>query len=226
EHAMFEAIHGSAPTIAGQNIANPSALIQGAILMLSHIGQNDIADKIQNAWLKTIEEGIHTIDIYDEDISTQKVGTKEFAQAVISNLGQLPTKMPVRNSPTNINLNLPKYNRKPRRNKELIGVDLFVHWDGMDPNDIGEQLRSIEIGDIKLDMITNRGIKVFPDGFKETFCTDHWRCRFKNVDGKSITKNDIIQLLNNAEDKNIDVIKTENLYFFDGKRAFSLGQGQ
>lgn len=226
EHAMFEAIHGSAPTIAGQNIANPSALIQGAILMLSHIGQNDIADKIQNAWLKTIEEGIHTVDIYDEDISTQKVGTKEFAQAVISNLGQLPTKMPVRNSPTNINLNLPKYNRKPRRNKELIGVDLFVHWDGMDPNDIGEQLRSIEIGDIKLDMITNRGIKVFPDGFKETFCTDHWRCRFKNVDGKSITKNDIIQLLNNAEDKNIDVIKTENLYFFDGKRAFSLGQGQ
>lgn len=226
EHAMFEAIHGSAPTIAGQNIANPSALIQGAILMLSHIGQNDIADKIQNAWLKTIEEGIHTVDIYDEDISTQKVGTKEFAQAVISNLGQLPTKMPVRNSPTNINLNLPKYHRKPRRNKELIGVDLFVHWDGMDPNDIGEQLRSIEIGDIKLDMITNRGIKVFPDGFKETFCTDHWRCRFKNVDGKSITKNDIVQLLNNAEDKNIDVIKTENLYFFDGKRAFSIGQGQ
>ena len=226
EHAMFEAIHGSAPTIAGQNIANPSALIQGAILMLSHIGQNDIADKIQNAWLKTIEEGIHTVDIYDEDISTQKVGTKEFAQAVISNLGQLPTKMPVRNSPTNINLNLPKYNRKPRRNKELIGVDLFVHWDGMDPNDIGEQLRNIEIGDIKLDMITNRGIKVFPDGFKETFCTDHWRCRFKHTEDREITKQEIIDLLNSADAKAIDVIKTENLYKFDGKRSYSLGQGQ
>ncbi len=226
EHAMFEAIHGSAPTIAGQNIANPSALIQGAILMLSHIGQNEVADKIQNAWLKTIEEGIHTVDIFDENISTKKVGTKEFGEAVIANLGQLPKKMPVRNSPTNINLNLPKYTRKPRLNKELVGVDLFVHWDGMDPNDIGGQLRNIEIGDIKLDMITNRGIKVFPDGFKETFCTDHWRCRFKNVNGDSITKNDIIQLLNNAEDKGIDVIKTENLYFFEGKRAFSLGQGQ
>lgn len=226
EHAMFEAIHGSAPTIAGQNIANPSALIQGAILMLSHIGQNDVADKIQNAWLKTIEEGIHTVDIYDEEISAKKVGTKEFGEAVIANLGQLPTKMPVRNSPTNINLNLPKYNRKPRRDKNLVGVDLFVHWDGMDPNDIGEQLRAIEIGDLKLDMITNRGIKVFPDGFKETFCTDHWRCRFKNTNGINITKADIIQLLNNAESKGIDVIKTENLYFFDGKRAFSLGQGQ
>ncbi len=226
EHAMFEAIHGSAPTIAGQNIANPSALIQGAILMLSHIGQNEVADKIQNAWLKTIEDGVHTVDIYDENVSTQKVGTKEFGQAVIERLGQLPKKMPVRKSPTNINLNLPKYNRKPRLNKELKGVDLFVHWDGFDPNDIGGQLRNIEIGDIKLDMITNRGIKVFPDGFKETFCTDHWRCRFKNVNGTNITKEDIIQLLNNAEAKGIDVIKTENLYHFDGKRSFSLGQGQ
>jgi len=226
EHAMFEAIHGSAPTIAGQNIANPSALIQGAILMLGHIGQNEVADKIQNAWLKTIEDGVHTVDIYDENVSTQKVGTKEFGQAVIERLGQLPNKMPVRKSPTNINLNLPKYNRKPRLNKELKGVDLFVHWDGFDPNDIGGQLRNIEIGDIKLDMITNRGIKVFPDGFKETFCTDHWRCRFKNVNGTNITKEDIIQLLNKAEEKNIDIIKTENLYHFDGKRSFSLGQGQ
>jgi len=226
EHAMFEAIHGSAPTIAGQNIANPSALIQGAILMLGHIGQNEVADKIQNAWLKTIEDGVHTVDIYDENVSTKKVGTKEFGQAVIERLGQLPNKMPVRKSPTNINLNLPKYNRKPRLNKELKGVDLFVHWDGFDPNDIGGQLRNIEIGDIKLDMITNRGIKVFPDGFKETFCTDHWRCRFKNVNGTNITKEDIIQLLNKAEEKNIDIIKTENLYHFDGKRSFSLGQGQ
>jgi len=226
EHAMFEAIHGSAPTIAGQNIANPSALIQGAILMLGHIGQNEVADKIQNAWLKTIEDGVHTVDIYDENVSTKKVGTKEFGHAVIERLGQLPNKMPVRKSPTNINLNLPKYNRKPRLNKELKGVDLFVHWDGFDPNDIGGQLRNIEIGDIKLDMITNRGIKVFPDGFKETFCTDHWRCRFKNVNGTNITKEDIIQLLNKAEGKNIDIIKTENLYHFDGKRSFSLGQGQ
>ncbi|MGB1040452.1 MAG: NADP-dependent isocitrate dehydrogenase [Flavobacteriales bacterium] len=226
EHAMFEAIHGSAPTIAGQNIANPSALIQGSILMLNHIGQNEIGDKIQNAWLKTIEEGIHTVDIYDEEISAKKVGTKEFAEAVISNLGELPSKMPVRKSPTNIKLELPKYERKTRKNKELIGVDLFVHWDGFDPNDIGSQLHNIESDTIKLDMITNRGIKVYPHGFKETFCTDHWRCRFKHTEDREITKQEIIDLLNNADAKAIDVIKTENLYKFDGKRSYSLGQGQ
>jgi len=88
ECAMFEAIHGSAPRRAGQNVANPSGLLQGAIMMLNHIGQNHLAEKIQNAWLKTIEDGIHTYDIYQEGISKKKVGTREFAQAVIENLGK------------------------------------------------------------------------------------------------------------------------------------------
>jgi Isocitrate/isopropylmalate dehydrogenase len=87
--SMFEAIHGSAPDIAGQNIANPSGLLQGAILMLNHLGQNDIAEKIENAWLKTLEDGIHTSDIYNPQYTKQKVGTQEFAQAVIERLGQL-----------------------------------------------------------------------------------------------------------------------------------------
>jgi isocitrate dehydrogenase len=75
-------------------------------------------------------------------------------------------------------------------------------------------------------MITNRGIKVWPEGFEETFCTDHWRCRFKPLEGKSISKQNIVELLQGAIEKNIDAIKTENLYSFDGKPAFSLGQGQ
>jgi isocitrate dehydrogenase len=75
-------------------------------------------------------------------------------------------------------------------------------------------------------MITNRGIKVWPDGFKETFCTDHWRCRFKPNESTNMSKMDIAQLLKNAIEKDIDTIKTENLYTFDGKAAYSLGQGQ
>ena len=75
-------------------------------------------------------------------------------------------------------------------------------------------------------MITNRGIKVWPDGFSETFCTDHWRCRFKAEEGKTLTKQDVILLLANAINHDIDTIKTENLYNFDGKAAYSLGQGQ
>src|SRR5687767_3974440 len=91
EHvSMFEAIHGSAPRRAGQNLANPSGLLLGAVMMLVHIGQTDVAERVHNAWLRTIEDGIHTYDIYDEGKSKQKVGTKEFAEAVAQRMGQEP----------------------------------------------------------------------------------------------------------------------------------------
>ncbi len=226
ECAMFEAIHGSAPKIAGQNLANPSGLLQGAIMMLNHIGQIDIAEKIHNAWLKTLEDGMHTSDIFKEGISKQKLGTKEFAKAVIANIGLKPTILKPVIYSNNAALNLPKYKRKPAADKQLVGVDIFVHWAGTDPNELAEKVKAIEDSDIKLTMITNRGIKVWPDGFKETFCTDHWRCRFKPNEGNKITKANIIELLKNALNENIDAIKTENLYEFDGKAGYSLGQGQ
>jgi isocitrate dehydrogenase len=226
ECAMFEAIHGSAPRIAGQNVANPSGLLQGAILMLTHIGQTEVAEKVQNAWLKTIEDGIHTADIYTEGISVQQVGTREFAAAVISNLGKKPSRLKMVNYAKGTGIHLPKYKRKAPRIKELQGVDLFVHWQGHEADELAAIVRQLDTPDIQLNMITNRGIKVWPDGFPETFCTDHWRCRFKPVDGQPMKMQHIIQLLTAANDKQIDVIKTENLYAFDGKPAFSLGQGQ
>jgi isocitrate dehydrogenase len=226
ECAMFEAIHGSAPLIAGQNIANPSGLLQGAVMMLNHIGQSDVAENIHNAWLKTIEDGIHTEDIYSPGISQQKVGTREFAQAVIDHLGQKPSTLkPVRYA-NNAALSLPKYHRKPAAQKELDGVDIFIHWPGSDPNELAHDFKQILGADTELTMITNRGIKVWPDGFKETFCTDHWRCRVKPASGKQMSKSNIIQILQAAMDANLDTIKTENLYKFDGKAAYSLGQGQ
>ena len=226
ECAMFEAIHGSAPRRAGQNLANPSGLLQGALMMLTHIGQSEVAEKVQNAWLKTIEAGIHTYDIYKEGTSKQKVGTKEFAKAVIANLGNKPNTLKSVSYAKNTTLNLPKYQRRPAAQKSLVGVDVFVHWAGNNPDHLAEMVKKIENKNVKLSMITNRGIKVYPDGFKETFCTDHWRCRFKPVDNKTISKNDIIEVLSNAMVENIDAIKTENLYSFDGKDGYSLGQGQ
>jgi isocitrate dehydrogenase len=226
ECAMFEAIHGSAPLIAAQNIANPSGLLQGAVMMLNHIGQSDVAENIHNAWLKTIEDGIHTEDIYSPGISQQKVGTREFAQAVIDHLGQKPSTLkPVRYA-NNAALSLPKYHRKPAAQKELDGVDIFIHWPGSDPNELAHDFKQILGADTELTMITNRGIKVWPDGFKETFCTDHWRCRVKPASGKQMSKSNIIQILQAAMDANLDTIKTENLSKFDGKAAYSLGQGQ
>ncbi len=226
ECSMFEAIHGSAPRRAGQNLANPSGLLQGAIMMLNHIGQSEVAERVQNAWLKTIEEGTHTYDIFKEGISKTKVGTKEFAKAVIANLGQKPSILKPVLYANNKALNLPKYIRRPAANKQLVGVDVFVHWSGNNPDELAEKIKRIEYNGVKLTMITNRGIKVWPDGFKETFCTDHWRCRFKPTEGNQVNKANIIELLKNALDANIDTIKTENLYEFDGKSGYSLGQGQ
>lgn len=226
ECAMFEAIHGSAPRRAGQNMANPSGLLQGAVQMLNHIGQTEVAEKVQNAWLKTIEDGIHTYDIYKEGTSKQKVGTKEFAEAVIANLGKKPEQLKPVVFVKGSSFKLPKYKRRPAGKKELLGVDVFVHWNGSKADELAAAMKQLDTAHIALSMITNRGIKVWPEGFEETFCTDHWRCRFKPINGSDITKKDIIQLLEKAMENNIDIIKTENLYAFDGKPAFSLGQGQ
>lgn len=224
--AMFEAVHGSAPRRAGQNLANPSGLLQGAIMMLNHIGQVNIAERIQNAWLTTLEAGVHTYDIYKEGVSKQKAGTSEFAKAVIDHLGQRPSTLKPVTFDATKPIEIQKYVRKPKAVKSLEGVDLFVHWDGIDPDELASWMKKINVDGIELTMITNRGIKVWPEGFKETFCTDHWRCRFKSFSGSGMTKEMIISLLVNSSNLDIDVIKTENLYSFNGIPGFSLGQGQ
>lgn len=224
--AMFEAIHGSAPRRAGQDLANPSGLLQGAVMMLNHIGQVDVAARVQNAWLKTIEDGIHTYDIYKEGVSREKVGTRAFAQAVIARLGQQPTTLkPVHYGQAGA-LQLPRYQRRSPVPKTLVGVDVFVHWAGTDPAELAARMQPLAPATMTLKMITNRGIKVWPDGFDETFCTDHWRCRYVGASGQPVESADVIHILSNALGETIDTIKTENLYAFDGKPAFSMGQGQ
>jgi isocitrate dehydrogenase len=213
--AMFEAIHGSAPTIAGQDIANPSGLIQGAVLMLLHIGETESAEMIQNAWLKTLEDGIHTADIYKAEVSSKKVGTHEFAQAVIERLGQEPHQLKAVKYKKTAGIQIKPYQKRVEAKKELIGVDIFVCWNGTNANEIGEKVSPLTHKNIELSMISNRGIKVWPNGFDETFCTDHWRCRYKSLDGSTISQEDIIALLTLFNQHQIEVIKTENLYTFD-----------
>ena len=224
--SMFEAIHGSAPRRAGQNLANPSGLLLGAVQMLVHIGQSDIAEKVQNAWLKTLEDGIHTYDIFKEGTSVEKVGTKEFADAVIARLGKMPSFLkPAQFSDAKFNIKLKEY---PKAKKELIGVDIFLYWDeqNRDPEKLAAKIIDMKAGNMSLSMITNRGVKVWPEGFSETFCTDHWRCRFKNTDLKASVPHDVVDLQNQILDAGLYIIKTENLYTFDGEPAFSAGQGQ
>ncbi|MCX7802920.1 MAG: NADP-dependent isocitrate dehydrogenase [Meiothermus ruber] len=225
--AMFEAVHGSAPDIAGKGIANPSGLLQGAILMLVHIGQPEAAARIKNAWLKTLEDGIHTADIYDERVSVKKVGTAEFAQAVIERLGQQPERLrPAKFGEASKQPMVPLMVRNPKpAKKELVGIDVFFNWRGTKPEELAKLLEPLSTEKFKLTLITNRGVKVWPGGFPETFRTDHWRGRFMAQQGTP-NHHDIVELLGKIAAAGMDFIKTEHLYNFDGKPGYSLGQGQ
>jgi len=219
--AMFEAIHGSAPRRAGQNLANPSGLLLGAVMMLVHIDQADVAERVHNAWLTTIEDGIHTYDIYKEGVSKQKVGTKEFAQAVLDRLGQRPKQLKAveYRSGQEMGSNVTSSSTSPK--KELVGVDVYLDRRGKSPaDDLARQLEPANGAGLKLVAITNRGVRVWPDGLPETFCIDHWRCRFM---GKTDLRG-IAGLLERLAGIGVDVVKTENLYEFDGQPAYSVAQ--
>ena len=230
EHAaMFEAIHGSAPMIAGQNSANPSGLLLASVMMLMHIGQCDTAVRIHNAWLCAIEEGVHTEDVFTEGVSREKAGTSEFADAVVRRLGRTPNMLkPVAyaESPGSV-MSVSGRTRRPPAKKVLVGVDVFLHWREGSPETLGELLSDANSCTLQLTMITNRGVKVWPGGLPETFCTDHWRCRFLSRTSEgSIQHEDIIALLQQITDAGLDFIKCENLCNFDGVPGFTLGQGQ
>ncbi|TLS38214.1 NADP-dependent isocitrate dehydrogenase [Pseudalkalibacillus caeni] len=224
--AMFEAIHGSAPDIAGKKIANPSGLLHGAIMMLVHIGQPEIAEEIHNAWLRTIEDGVLTGDMAK---GKESVGTFEFARAVVERLGKKPES---KLQPVTYSKAVSEEKTEPTKSlnydvdRKLDGVDVFLCNNELSANEIGEKLEEIAGPDLKLIMMTNRGVKVYPNGFSETFLSDHWRCRFQPEEGKETTHQMIRSLLSRIEEADLDWIKIENLYTFNGKLGYSLAQGQ
>lgn len=233
EHmAMFEAIHGSAPDIAGKDIANPSGLLNAAIQMLVHIGAAESATLIQNAWLKTLEDGIHTGDIYSPAHSKEKVGTKAFAEAVIARLGQQPTQFKAatyqsaventKSSDHPISCYLAK--------KTLVGIDICIdNVTLLTASQIAEKLLSLNTS-LHLLSISSRGLKTWPNCPADAPYMRQCVCRFissKNLDQLTpIAHADILALLAQVESAGFDFYRTENLYLFDGERGFSLAQGQ
>jgi isocitrate dehydrogenase len=223
--AMFEAIHGSAPRRAGQNLANPSGLLHGAILMLLHIGQVKIAERVHNAWLKTIEDGIHTYDIFTEGVSKEKVGTKEFGQAVVARVGQVPTKLKAVSYNAEARIPQIKTSTTVPAKKQLVGVDVFLHARST-PEEMAAAMEKVA-GGLKLMMIGNRGTKVWPKGPPGVFCTDHWRARFKkSADMAPLAHAEVVALLGRVSESGADFIKTENLYTFDGQPGFNRSSGE
>ena len=191
--SMFEAIHGSAPRRAGQNMANPSGLLLAGVQMMVHIGQPDVAG---------------------------------FADAIIERIGARPEKLAaVSYGAASEAAKVPSAVRPKPQKKEMVGIDVFVHWPHQDPDALGALMQKVDAPNtLALAMISNRGTKVWPDGMPETFKTDHWRCRYM-FDGVG-THADISALVARLVDEGIDFIKTEHLYEFDGEPAYSLGQGQ
>lgn len=230
--AMFEAIHGSAPDIAGQGIANPSGLLHGAILMLQHIGQADPAEKIHNAWLKTLEDGIHTGDIYNDKTSTQKVGTSDFAKAIIERLGSKPEKF----SPISYGgadgracqIDLKSISLPPESPlRKLVGVDIFLRWrESNDANQLGDALKDTVAQDMILETIATKGLMVWPNAVNAIMDSDFWCCRFKAAPGVDMNAAHITAQLNKLAEQGFEFVKTENLYETEGNRAYSLAQGQ
>ena len=225
--AMFEAIHGSAPRRAGQNLANPSGLLLGAVMMLVHIGQGEVAERVHNAWLRTIEDGIHTYDVFDPSVSTEKVGTSQFADAVVARVGDQPTRLKaaVYKAGARMQLGLRPASSPPPQ-KSLAGVDVFVDWNAGKPDDLAALMQPLAGDNLELTMISSRGTKVWPNGFPDTFTTDHWCCRFASKSGGTIDHGAIVALLTRVDERGVDFIKTENLYDFDGKPGYTLAQGQ
>lgn len=228
-YAMFEAIHGSAPDIADQNIANPSGLLNAAIMMLIHIGQGEVAANIENAWKKTLEDGVHTADIYNSKVSSKKVGTKEFAEEVVKRFGKKPTKLKIATYKNISDQNLDPiiYNIDLSEKKSLVGVDVFVDIHARSAEIIAAKLNKIKSKNLSLKTISCKGLKLWPRDDEYITESDHWCCRFMSkIENKDINHKDISQLLDEFSEADIDFIKVENLYNFDGKRGYSLAQGE
>ena len=226
--AMFEAIHGSAPRRAGQNLANPSGLLLGGVMMLVHIGQPDVAARVHNAWLRTIEDGVHTYDIYKQGVSREKVGTREFAQAVVERLGQAPEKLkPVAyTSAPPQSAASPVSRPRPPVRRETVGVDVYIGWKSPDSDALAAKLKPLGAPGFQLTMMTSRGVKVWPDGAPETLRVDECRCRFLAPAGGAVSHAQIVELLGRIAAAGLEFVKTENLQTFDGEKGFSLGQGE
>lgn len=222
KYAMFEAIHGSAPDIAGQGIANPSGLLNGAILMLEHIGQHDIAAKVYNAWVKAIEDGCHTGDIASD--KSKALNTQEFTKAVVERLGQEPSSLPKATSAGKAAMNMANVCKsKPEiQNKQKVGVDIFLD-STMHYEELGAIVEQASTDKLRFELMSSRGMKVYPGGGIVAPDSDFWRCRFY---GQEVTNEDIYKVIENIEKRNISWVKIENLFNYEGERGFSLCQGE
>jgi len=233
--SIFEAVHGTAPDIAGKGVANPTSLLLSGLMMLRHIGLHRDAAIIENALLATLEAGVHTGDVRSEN---DPVGTTAFAQAIIDHLGTEPTGIHVKQVPETNNLShtlpvKPMVNRKIRTFEttpsQIAGCDIYL--DTLIPVlDLASRLERIVAGTpFKLTLMSNRGTQVWPSGSLYTENVDYYRVRFELRDPEvmlgQIGQMPAIHLLRKVAEK-FEVADFQPLKTYDGLRGYSLAQGQ
>jgi isocitrate dehydrogenase len=220
--AMFEAMHGTAPDIAGKGLANPSGVLLASVMMLVHIGQGKAATRVHNAWLKTIEDGIHTGDIFRDGTSKHRVGTADFCKAVIERMGQTPAKLKVASYPDGGGqLKVPPLRTIAPVKKEWVGADIYIENVAEKADSIAAKVNDGLTGNVKLALMSNRGVKIWPDGQPNTKTTDLWRLRFKGA----MTAESFIALQSHLIAKGLTPVKYDALYAFDGVDGFTSAAG-
>ncbi len=227
--SIFEAVHGTAPDIAGKNIANPTALLLSGISMLQHVGLTSNAAIIENALLYTLESGVHTGDFGDK--STASVNTTAFAQAIIGNLGKQPkfnAKPVVPNhpgTPTPFKLQQNSMMESNESiNETIIGVDMFIESNEQ-PQAIAHKCQRHAGVKFKLVNISNRGTQVWPTGSVYTNLVNQYNVRFESIDDEPLNQQDILGLYVSLSG-NFKICSSELLNKWGDKKAYSLAQGQ
>ncbi len=222
--AMFEAVHGSAPDIAGKGIANPSGLLNGAVMMLDYIGQGKVGALIQNAWLKTLEDGVHTADIYTKGKSKVKASTSDFTDAVINNLGKSPSHLPAKTpaSAERIKIDLAP---EDKISQQLVGADIYIDAHAMTIAETAAIMENLH-PHLQLYTISLKGLKVWPNATATAKADEYTCCRYIGYKDKGVTQDDIIELLSKATAKKVAISTVQNLYNYGGNAGYSMAQGE
>ncbi len=217
--AIFEAVHGSAPDIAGKNIANPTAIILSAAMMLRHIGEGKAAEDIEQAVLVTLESGVRSGDMTG---SAKPTSTTGFADAIIANLGKASSSTkkrdfrPVRLPPSSDRVSSVRVGRR-----SVTGIDVFIESSDS-PSELAESLTDAAADtSFALHVVTNRGSTVFPASDRTSSLVDHYRCRFMAKNRTvGVTNPEILRLLTRIGESHV-WMHVEKLQLFDGEDAFS-----
>jgi isocitrate dehydrogenase len=227
--SIFEAVHGTAPDIAGKNIANPTALLLSGLAMLRHLGFMENAAIIENSLLYTLEQGVRTGDFGDR--SRPASNTTEFAETIIANFGRVPQqgmKPIVPNQPEtlavcHLDRNAMMVSHEAEEEK-IVGVDMFIE-SIQQPDKIAQ--KCLHHGGVKFKLvnISNRGTQVWPTGSKYTNLVNQYNLRFEALNDEPLTQQDIIGLYVSLS-ADYKICSLELLNMWEGKKAYSLAQGQ